>query len=191
MAYSSLRSGRREGDGMSEHAAIYSLIQYCPVLARAEGVNVGLVIVCADLNAVRFQFSTHNVLVQQRFGPTAFDDQRLTSAKLALAARLARLPADESAFRQWLGSEAGKLVFHEPRPLVVRDLEQDLARLFRDLVEEVPLHPASSLERPSVVSLTEWKTTLSFAYGDTNREYRVALHRTDAPPDSARQPQHH
>lgn len=134
----------------------YSIIQFRPDEARAEGVNVGVVVACPSKQAVRVRFSLNNEAPKRRFGKNSFDDGRLTSAKRALANRLEQIEPGEASLRSFLAQEAGSLVLLEPRPIVINDLDVDLADLFEELVGEIaPEHRARRPKTPDLAKSFE------------------------------------
>jgi hypothetical protein len=122
---------------MNPGQSLYSIIQFRPDEARAEGVNVGVVVACPSSNVVKATFSANNVAVKNRFGAGAFDDGRLTSAKRALKNRIERTEPTQAALRTFISQEAGALVLLDPRPIVITDLDADIATLFGELVSEL------------------------------------------------------
>jgi hypothetical protein len=138
---------------MTARQSLYSIIQFRPDEARAEGVNVGVVVTCPSKHVVKARFSLNNEAAKKRFGRGSFDDVRLTSAKRALANRVERIEPDDAALRSFIAQEAGSLVLLEPRPVVITDLDDDLANLFKELVGEMP--PEHRMRRPAAPNLTK------------------------------------
>lgn len=158
---------------MKAGPSLYSIIQFRPDEARAEGVNVGVVIACPSKHAIKAAFSSNNVAVQKRFGADVFDDVRLTSAKRALKNRIeAAEPTDES-LRSFIAQEAGTLVLLEPRPIVITDLDADLTALFAELVDE--LQPGHRNRRPAAPNLEKAFSSLELAGVPILRDVVVSL----------------
>jgi DUF3037 family protein len=128
-------------------SAFYSVVQFCPSLARGEGVNVGVTIVSPRAEKVVARFSSNNERVKRVFGADAYDDGRLTSAKTALHRRLVGMTPTEEDFRVFIGSEANSLVLSPPRPIIANDLDVEIVRLFDELVGERP--PQTRRRRPA------------------------------------------
>lgn len=121
----------------TDTAGHYSLIQYQPSIERAEGVNVGVVLVCDGLDPpCHVMMSESSNLARRRFPDHMIDVERIQSAKAALAVRLRRLTSfdDLCLFYE---REAGNLVVMPPRIVVVTDPRATIVELFADLVEEV------------------------------------------------------
>jgi hypothetical protein len=114
--------------------SLYSIIQFRPDAARAEGVNVGVVVACPAKNVVKAAFSSDNEAAKRCFGKGALDEARLTSAKRALRNRLESLEPADRVLRSFIAQEAGELVLLDPRPIVIDDLDADLSNLFNELV---------------------------------------------------------
>jgi hypothetical protein len=158
---------------MKPGQSLYSIIQFRPDEARAEGVNVGVVVACPSKNVVRATFSSNNVAVKKRFGADLFDDARLTSAKRALKNRIERAEPTEAALRTFIAQEAGTLVLLEPRPIVISDLDADLAALFDELVGE--LQPSHRARRPAAPQLGSYFDSLEMAGVPIDRDVSVSL----------------
>ena len=131
--------------------SLYSIIQFRPDIARGEGVNVGVVLLCHQEGRVEAKFSSNNELAKKHFGKQSFDDARLSSSKHALAERIKGIAASNEALRDFISREAGNLVFVEPRPVVVEDFDAILTSLFDDLVGE--RQPQQRKRSPAVPDL--------------------------------------
>jgi hypothetical protein len=159
---------------MKATQSLYSIIQFRPHEARAEGVNVGVVVVCPAKNAVKALFAANNQAVKKRFGSGALDDVRLASAKRAFRNRLEQMAPEETALRGFISQEAGALVLLEPRPIVVGDLDADLASLFNELVGEMqPAH--RTRRRPAAPNLEKDFNSLLLAGIPIDRDVTVPL----------------
>jgi Protein of unknown function (DUF3037) len=158
---------------MTARQSLYSIIQFRPDEARAEGVNVGVVVTCPSKHVVKARFSSNNEAAKKRFGRDSFDDVRLTSAKRALASRLERIELDDAALRSFIAQEAGSLVLLEPRPVVITDLDEDLANLFEELVGEKP--PEHRMRRPKAPNLANSFESLLTAGIAIERDVSVEL----------------
>ena len=158
---------------MTARQSHYSIIQFRPDEARAEGVNVGVVVACPSKNAVKTIFSSNNEASKKRFGKDAFDDMRLTSAKRALAGRLERIEPGEAPLRSFIAQEAGSLVLLDPRPIAISDLDEDLASLFNELVGE--MKPERRVRRPRTPNLATSFESLLAAGAAIERDVSVAI----------------
>ena len=158
---------------MNSKQSLYSIIQFRPDEARAEGVNVGVVVVCPSKSAVKALFSANNQAVKKRFGAGALDDGRLASAKRALKNRLEQIAPEAATLRAFISQEAGSLVLLEPRPIVVGDLDVDLSNLFDELVGE--MQPAHRTRRPAAPNLEKSFDSLQLAGIPFDRNVKVSL----------------
>jgi hypothetical protein len=118
--------------------AYYSLIQYVPDRGRAEGANVGVVLVCPALQRVHVALSDNNEGPKRRFGASSFDDVRLSIAKESLKGRL-RLDLAEhpsvDALKHCRDIEANSLTLSEPRSIAIdNDVEAAAEALMIELV---------------------------------------------------------
>lgn len=118
----------------------YSILQYVPDLERAEGVNVGVVLLCPEENFLRAKTSDDDDRVLRFFGERAdLDLRRLAALKLAFEERIAmeagRIKTLED-FQQFVATRANHLRLTPPRSVKVTDAEAELDSLFASLVEE-------------------------------------------------------
>ncbi len=115
------------------YGGIFSLIQFQPNVGRREGINIGVVLVCPELKAVRVKMTSDDTRVGQVFGEQ--DWERFKIAKQALATRLEKwLPPTEAGLNHFIGCEASNLVLLSYRQVLVADVEDTLHKLFEELV---------------------------------------------------------
>jgi hypothetical protein len=74
---------------MTDRQGFYSIVQYQPDPSRLEAVNVGVVVFCAETQALVIRLSDHRRRVTQFFGQ--HDLRFLQKAKKALEEGLRRL----------------------------------------------------------------------------------------------------
>ncbi len=114
-----------------------------PNPGRAEGANVGLVLVCPERKSVCVHLSDNNEAPKRLFRASSFDDARLAIAKESLAARLRSDLGSEptlEGLRRTRGLEANSLCLTEPRTVAVLGEPQEVAeQLHRELVYPEPL----------------------------------------------------
>jgi hypothetical protein len=114
----------------------YSILQYVPDVERAEGVNVGVVLICPARNFLKVRTTKDNNRVVRFFGTNAgFDAQRLTILKQALEERITAIQTLEE-FQRFVETRANHLRLIAPRPIKLVEPEAELDRLFAALVEE-------------------------------------------------------
>jgi hypothetical protein len=132
-------------------AGAYSIIRFCPNVARGEGVNVGVVVVSPEHGSVVLRMSENNERVKTMFRATAYDDRRLASAKVALATRLRQIAPTEQGLQQFIAREAGHFVITWPQPMVVTEsLQTDVNLLFDELVGETSPRHRLRLDAPDI-----------------------------------------
>jgi hypothetical protein len=122
---------------MAPTKGFFSIVRYCPDLARGEFANVGIVLVVPELAFFGIRFSDDNEGPRQRFGKNAFDDTRLTVAKRSLEGRLREegkswTNADE--LLTFGKKEGNHLLLSAPRTILAVDPVAELAELYEKLV---------------------------------------------------------
>jgi hypothetical protein len=116
----------------------YSVVQYCPDRFRAEAVNVGLVLLCADPHALRVKMSGNYDRVRKLFAISKQDLNNLKFSTRGLTNRIEnsadelRTSEDLAAFA---ASRANDLLLTEPRLAKLVNFDEDFERLFAQLVE--------------------------------------------------------
>lgn len=114
--------------------ALYSVIQFWPDLARAEGINIGIALVCPGVGT-RTVMSANNVAIKKAFG-ARFDGKRLDAVKRSLKVRLDALPQSFESFETFINSQANNLVLLPPRWTMTEDPDATATSLFAELVGE-------------------------------------------------------
>lgn len=117
------------------NTGFYSVVQFCPDVVRGEAVNVG-VIVGSPALGMRVRMAERNEYVKRMFGADAFDATRLSLAKAALAERLKDVEPNAESLATFIAQESGQLKLSPPRPMVVKDLSDDIVSLFLRLVSD-------------------------------------------------------
>ena len=123
----------------------FSLVQYCPDVARQEAVNVGVVLLCPEQNFIGVKMAPANHRVRRFFGEEADNYQHLNAMKDALASRIQVEAADlltPGALETFVETRANKVVLTMPKPMRVGDAAADLLALYEELVTE-PHKPLS------------------------------------------------
>lgn len=139
---------------MSSQEGFYTIIQYMPRPERAEGVNVGVALICASLDGPMVRMVQSNERVRLRFPEHHLDEHRFNSEKAALDRRLRRVRARTvEELRDFIGREAGHLVLTPPCPILVRSPLADLDELFEDLVGD----PTKRTRRPRATTAEKGK----------------------------------
>lgn len=73
---------------MTDTKGYYSVVQFCPEPARAEAVNVGVLLFCPELGFIGARTRRDNDRVRRMFGQDSFDTKRLNAAKMSIEMRL-------------------------------------------------------------------------------------------------------
>lgn len=116
----------------------YSLIQYCPDESRLEALNIGVVVFCPELGAVRARFAeSPHIRIKKLFGPV--DRAVFESHVDAITERLKTgekefLTRDD--FAQFAATRSNAIAFTVPRFVKIYDVELTAASLFDRLVGE-------------------------------------------------------
>ena len=124
---------------MNATKGYFSLVQYCPDVARREAANVGVVLFCPDLRFIQAKMVKANHRIRRFFGEEADNFQHLNAMKESLAKRLEVEKAEFNALedlQHFVETRANKIILTQPNPVKVFDPEQDLAALFHELVDE-------------------------------------------------------
>ena len=115
----------------------FSLLQYCPDLAKAESANVGVVLLCPEARFFEGKLSSGNDRARRFFGLQGEALDCLVDLKQGFEKRLqlekGRITKLEE-FQQFVDTRANKLLLTLPRNMRVDDPAEDLLRLYRELV---------------------------------------------------------
>lgn len=112
----------------------YSLIQYCPDRFRAEAVNVGLVVMCAEPLTVRVRLTSTFKRACDWFGITEPDLVSLKIRTDSIRCRIEKLETLEDLLA-FASSRANDLRLTKPRFAKIQDMDADFERLFSQLVD--------------------------------------------------------
>lgn len=115
----------------------YSLLQFCPDLRRAEAANVGALLFCEEAQYLNCKVASGNDRVRRFFRAEGDALSRLDDAKLAMERRI-RAEADRirsvDALIAFIESRGNALLLTPPRNMRVADPDQDLDRIYDELV---------------------------------------------------------
>ena len=115
----------------------YCLIQYCPDLSRLEAANIGVLLFCPDRLFLQARTARDNRRIQHFFGREGHDLSQINSFKMGIEERLeVEHPNIQSLddLQQFIQLRANQIQITAPRPMRVRNPEEDLDQLFQDLV---------------------------------------------------------
>ncbi len=122
---------------MTAKRGYYSLIQFCPDPSRAEAVNVGVLLFCPEAQFIGARTAAGNRRAAKLVGRAEIDSASLKAAKRAMERRL---EVDREAFQtlddlqRFVDTRANILKLTTPRPVKVFDPQEDLGKLFEELV---------------------------------------------------------
>jgi len=131
------------------NTAYYTLIRYCPNIARGEGANVGIAIVAPD-RGLRVKFAKGNERVKTLFLARSYDERHLNGEKASLALRLSRVAPTLEAVQKFFACEGGHLVADPLRMMSSENIDADLERMFDELVGDDPRHHRHTRRLPDL-----------------------------------------
>jgi len=138
---------------MSETNGYYSVIQYCPDRSRMEAANIGVLLLCPELEFVKARTAAGNDRVARFFGREAFDKVRINAAKRSIERRI---QVDRDSFRtpedlvRFMDTRGNDILLTSPRPMKIADPERDLDSLYDKLVGGRARGAKEQLEIPAL-----------------------------------------
>jgi len=117
----------------------FSILQFCPDRARLEAANVGVVLFVPELSFLKARMTGNSDRPRRFFGQRNVNSQWLRTTKEAISHRLEREAAylrTPKDFQKFVDTRANQLLLSKPRPVRVGNPEQELERLFSDLVSK-------------------------------------------------------
>lgn len=136
---------------MNASPGYYSVIQYCPDLGRFEAANIGVLLFCPERGFLQAKTARGNQRIMRFFGSEGHDWKRINAFKRGLEERLQlERPVIQSLddLRHFIALRGNSLQLTPPLPLRVIDPEQDLANLFRELIQrDIAVPPTRNLQR--------------------------------------------
>lgn len=122
----------------------FSLVQYCPDIARREAANIGVMLLCPETGFLSLKLKANNQRVRRFFGEEADNYKFLNQMKHSLASRIEVVRNDlltVEGLESFISTWTSKVTITNPKPVKVFSPEQDLIALFKELVED----PVSNL----------------------------------------------
>jgi len=123
----------------TSHRAFYSLVQYCPDLARLEAANIGVVVFCAEPSYLGVQLSKNHTRISQMFGRGNRDLKRLAAIQSGLEEKLTSGRSDLCSLEQLnqlAAMQVNTLRMTQFMPCRISDRpDEDLNQLYQELVE--------------------------------------------------------
>ena len=118
----------------SDAKGYYSVIQFSPDPARAEAVNVGVLLFCPARGFIAAKTRRDNQRVRRMFGDDGFENDRLNAAKTSMERRVARLEsAGLEDLERFIASRGNDIILTPARSIRVTG---DPAELLGELHEE-------------------------------------------------------
>jgi hypothetical protein len=115
----------------------YSIVQYCPDLARRETVNIGVVLLVPQREFLQTRMVADNERVRHFFGTTGDDAKLLSEFKKSFSDRIeaehGRVTTLET-FQKFIDTRGNQIQLTEPAFVKVRDCQETLTQLFDQLV---------------------------------------------------------
>lgn len=130
---------------MNATRGYFSLVQYCPDIARQEVTNVGVLLFCPEHKFLKAKLLKNNNRIKRFFGDEADNYQHLNAMKDALARRLEVEQSDLTTLEElqtFVSTRANKVILTNPKPIKVFKPSDDLEALFTELVID-PSKPLS------------------------------------------------
>jgi hypothetical protein len=132
---------------MNPTKGYYSIVQYCPDLTKLEAANIGVLLFCPEREFLAAKTARNNGRIRKFFGSEGRDGNKINVLKVAFEDRVAaegRNIRTLEDLQQFIGLLANQLQLTAPRPMRVEEPQQDLVRLFHELVEVSPSHREKS-----------------------------------------------
>lgn len=122
---------------MSPVKGHYSIVQYCPDLARRETVNIGVVLLVPERAFLQTRMVADNQRVRHFFGITGNDAKFLSDFKKSFSARIeaehGRVTTLET-FQKFIDTRGNQIQLTEPAFVKVRECQETIDQLFEQLV---------------------------------------------------------
>lgn len=119
------------------YKAYYSILQFCPDRSRAEGANIGVIVMSPETGFVDARTAKGNERVARFFGRDSFDKRRLNVIKRAIETHI-REKHDWSQgladLDQFIASRANDIQLTSPRSLKTDNPAAALEQLYHELV---------------------------------------------------------
>jgi hypothetical protein len=173
---------------MQRTRAMYSMVQYVPDGARAEGANAGIVIFVPESGRIEVRTSQSLARIKKFFSPDKAEFEWIELAVKSLKHRLEKAQGEfksEEEFTQFVASRADAVRLTTPRLVVLTELESKLDELYGELVgdEAARVRAAKGVSLPSSVAETFGRLQAAgkvwrpgrIAVPETNRKIEIPL----------------
>ena len=119
----------------------YSIVQYCPDLARRESVNIGVVLLVPERGFLQSRMVADNERVRHFFGTKGDDAKILGEIKKSFSARIdaeqGRITTLET-LQKFIDTRGNQIQLTEPAFVKVCDCQETIEQLFEQLVGGKP-----------------------------------------------------
>jgi hypothetical protein len=122
---------------MTPAKGYYCLVQYCPDQTRLEAATIGVLLFCPERSFLKALTARDNRRIRQFFGREGHDWTRINSFKTAIEERIeVERPEIRSLtdLETFISLRANQFQITPPRPMRVTKPEDDLQRLFDEVV---------------------------------------------------------
>jgi Protein of unknown function (DUF3037) len=114
--------------------AVYSIVQYCPIFARHECLNIGIVVLCEETKTVNTLFLVNYDKIQSYYALESMDEVRFSSNVIALQNRIRTIEAKEYALKSFIAKESNQFQLTPPCGIIIQDPTQTIRDLLQELV---------------------------------------------------------
>ncbi|MDM4013926.1 DUF3037 domain-containing protein [Roseiconus lacunae] len=124
---------------MTPTKGYYSIVQYCPDLARRETVNVGIVLLVPDLQFLHSRMANDNERVRHFFGISGEEAKQVSLFKKSFKHRIEveqLAITSPQALQKFIDTRGNQFRLTEPAFVKVRQPQETLDQLFVELVGE-------------------------------------------------------
>jgi hypothetical protein len=139
---------------MSPVKGHYSIVQYCPDLARRETVNIGVVLLVPERAFLQTRMVADNQRVRHFFGITGNDAKLLSDFKKSFSARIeaehGRVTTLET-FQKFIDTRGNQIQLTEPAFVKVRECQETIDRLFDSTYANKGYALTIDLENQSII----------------------------------------
>jgi len=153
----------------------YSLVQYRPDAMRQEAATVGVLLFCPEWNSLEVRTTRDLRRVKQFFKHDDFDTLRVRAMLDALKERV-RVTRSEfhtlEDLQKFVSLRGNAVVLTEPRATRIKDLEQDLERLF---ARAVGVREQSEAVAPRLLPALHTLFEEAVERGRAERDIRIEL----------------
>lgn len=122
---------------MSPSKGYYSIVQYCPDLARREAVNIGVVLLVPDRSFLESRLVAGNERAKRVFGIKGTEAKMISEFKRSFSERIVteqgRIGSLES-FQKFIETRGNNILLTPPAFIKVRECQATIDQLFEELV---------------------------------------------------------